>query len=115
MENVRLINVSLNMDWESCFTSFTHKRFRERCENTDKSSLQKYTYIIWAQLPTCLLVFLITYVTYHFFYSHGREEKETGGREYIMIRRVDPSKTKLWTKKDYNEIHKRRPQRLFRV
>ena len=42
---------------------------------------------------TWLLVVLIAYL--HFFYKHGREEEETGGREHIIKKGVDGSKTKL--------------------
>ena len=42
-----------------------------------------------------------------FFYSHGREDEETGGREHVK-KGVDLSKTKLWIKTNHNEIHKKR-------
>ena len=44
-------------------------------------------------MPAWLLATLIAYL--HFFYSHGREEEETGGREPIIKKRVDRSQTKL--------------------
>ena len=44
-------------------------------------------------MPTWLLAVLIAYL--HFFYSHGRQDEETRGREHIIEKRVDRSKTKL--------------------
>ena len=43
-------------------------------------------------MPTCFLAVLVAYL--HFFYSHGREEQETGGIQ-IIKKGVDRSKTKL--------------------
>ena len=40
MENVTFTNLSLTKDFKSYYTSFIQKRFQERCENTNKSSLQ---------------------------------------------------------------------------
>ena len=42
-------------------------------------------------MPTWFLVFLIIYL--YFFYIQGKEEEETGGKEYITKKEVNCSKT----------------------
>ena len=61
-------------------------------------------------MPTWLLAVLIAYL--HFLYSHGREEEEPGEDNILSTKEVS---SKFWIKNDYNEIHKRRPQRICRV
>ena len=85
--------VSLIKDLKSCFTSLTQKRFQERWENTNKSSLQKI--YIWKLSSNTDLVSRISYyLSSLFFHSHGREGEETGEREHTIKKGVDRSNTK---------------------
>ena len=81
-------------DLKSYFTSLTENRFQESWEDTSKSSLQKNTHMLLkcsnADLASRVLIAYL-----HVFYSYGREKEEIGGKEYIIKKEVDCSKTKL--------------------
>ena len=112
-KSVVVENVSLITDLKSCLTSLTQKRFQESWENTKKSSLQKI--YICNLSSNADLDSRSSYCLSSLFYSHDRQAEETRGREDIIKKGVDRSKTKPWTKTNYNEIHKKSSQRICRA
>ena len=111
-EKRNLINVSLIKDLKSCLKSLARKRFQERWENTNKSS---HTEICICNLSSNTNLASVLSITYLHLFLQSRQKKKPWKENILSKLENCRSKTKPWTKTNYNEIVTRRPQRICRV